>query len=69
MTIDELTPVLNSIDSFETVILHSLVGDFVIDNWIEFERETETLIFLRNNQTTELKISAILGVSTIPEAL
>ncbi|HFU3982380.1 TPA: hypothetical protein ACGO2Q_001147 [Streptococcus suis] len=69
MTIDELTPVLNSIDNFETVILHSLVGDFIIDNWIEFERETETLIFLRNNQTTELKISAILGVSTIPKAL
>lgn len=32
MNLEELTPLLNSIDDFETVILHSLVGDFVIDH-------------------------------------
>ncbi|HEP6035177.1 TPA: hypothetical protein ACGXDT_001658 [Streptococcus pyogenes] len=69
MNLEELTPLLNSIDDFETVILHSLIGDFVIDHWIEPNRKNETLIFMHNDQTTELKLSAILGTSTIPKSL
>ncbi|WP_242258143.1 hypothetical protein [Streptococcus thoraltensis] len=68
MTLDELKSILNSIDDFETVILHSLVGDFIIDRWVDINRGKETLVFIHNDQTTEIKWSAILATSTIPKS-
>ncbi|WP_164682145.1 hypothetical protein [Streptococcus hyointestinalis] len=67
MTIDELRGCLNSIDDYERTILHSTVGSFKIDNWIEFDSSREMLVFVQDNEIVALKISSIFGYSTLPK--
>ncbi|MBT0897679.1 hypothetical protein KJW57_00285 [Streptococcus lutetiensis] len=67
MNLEELKYCLNSIDDYAKTTLYSTVGSFQIDNWIEFDRRRDVLVFLQGDEVVTLKINAIHGYSVIPK--